>query len=68
MKALISEGAKERLFKIYIKASDRLENCDSGEEYESAKARAQQWHEIVIALGLLDEFGRYYAEKRERNE
>lgn len=64
MKALISEGAEKRLFKMIVKANDRLEDCDSDDEYKWAKTRAEQWNEIVMALGLSDELRRYYAEKR----
>lgn len=61
---VISEGAKLRLFKMAIKANDRLENCDSDEEYLKAKQRSEQWNEIVMALGLSNELKQYYAEQR----
>ena len=64
MKAVISDGAKERLFKRAIRCNDKLENCDSDEEYKAAKKRSDEWNEIVMALGLSDELRRYYAEKR----
>ena len=61
---VISEGAKLRLFRMAIKANDRLENCDSDDEYRKAKERSEQWNEIVMALGLSRELKEYYAEKR----
>lgn len=64
MKPFLSDGAKERLFKMAIKANDRLENCDSDEEYKAAKKRSDEWNEIVMALGLSNDLKRYYAEKR----
>ena len=62
--AVISDGAKLRLFKMAVKANDRLENCDTDEEYKAAKARSEQWNEIVMALGLSSELKQFYAEKR----
>ncbi|MBQ6503151.1 MAG: hypothetical protein IJI57_04460 [Flexilinea sp.] len=62
--AVISEEAKARLFRMAIKANDRLENCDTEEEYKKAKARSEQWNEIVMALGLSNELREYYQERR----
>ena len=62
--ALLSEGAKMRLFRMAIKANDRLETCDSDDEYRKAKERSEQWNEIVMALGLSRELKEYYTEKR----
>ena len=64
MKALISEGAEKRLFRMAINANEMLGCCESDEEYRRAKERVSQWNEIVMALGLSDELRRYYAEKR----
>jgi len=64
MKVLISDGAKERLFKMAIKANDSLENCDSDLEYKLAKKRSDEWNEIILTLGLSEDLKRYYAEKR----
>ena len=61
---VISDGAKLRLFNMAIKANDRLENCDSDDEYKRAKKRSEEWNEIVMALGLSQELREYYAEKR----
>ena len=61
---VISEGAKLRLFKMAMKANDRLESCDSDEEYAKAKTRSDQWNEIVMALGLSNELKKYYAQQR----
>lgn len=62
--AVISDGAKIRLFNMAMKANDRLENCDSDNEYKKAKKRSDEWNEIVMALGLSLELKQYYAEKR----
>lgn len=64
MKPFLSDGAKERLFKMSIKANDQLENCDSDEEYKAAKKKSDEWNEIIVALGLSEDLKRYYAEKR----
>jgi hypothetical protein len=61
---VISDGAKKRLFNMAIKANDRLENCDSDDEYKAAKKRSSEWNEIVMALGLTQELRQYYEEKR----
>ena len=61
---VISDEAKRRLFNMATKANDRLETCDSDDEYQKAKARSEQWNEIVMALGLSQELRKYYAEKR----
>ena len=64
MKAFLSDGAKERLFRLVIKANDKLETCNTDEEYKAAKKRCAEWSEIVMTLGLSDDLKRYYAEKR----
>lgn len=64
MKTFLSDGAKERLFKMAIKANDRLENCDSDDEYKAVKKRSDEWNEIVMALGLSNDLRNYYNEKR----
>lgn len=61
---VISDGAKLRLFNMAMKANDRLQNCDSDDEYRKAKTRSDEWNEIVMALGLSNELRQYYAEKR----
>ena len=61
---VISEGAKLRLFKIAMKANDRLENCDSDSEYRATKKRSDEWNEIVMALGLSRELKEYYEQER----
>ena len=61
---IISDGAKLRLFNMAIKANDRLENCDSDDEYKKAKERSDQWNEIVMALGLSAELRKYDALRR----
>ena len=66
--AVISEEAKARLFKMAIKANDRLENCDTEEEYKRTKARSEQWNEIVMALGLSNELKQYYYDLRGGDE
>ena len=60
---IISDGAKLRLFNMAMKANDKLETCDSDDEYKKAKARSDEWNEIVMALGLSQELRQYYAEK-----
>lgn len=61
--AIISDGAKKRLFNMAIKANARLENCDTDEDYKAAKIRSDQWNEIIMVLGLTNELRQYYAEK-----
>ena len=62
--ALLSDGAKARLFNMAIKANDRLQNVDSDEEYKAAKKRSEEWNEIVMALGLSAELRKYDAQRR----
>ena len=64
MPALLSDGAKMRLFKMAIKANDRLQDADSEEEYKAAKKRSDEWNEIVMALGLSAELRKYDAHRR----
>ena len=61
MGSIISDGAKKRLFKMAIKANKRLEECtgESEDDYKVAKARSNQWNEIVTVLGLANELRQY---------
>ena len=62
--ALLSDGAKARLFNMAVRANDRLQDCDSDAEYKSAKKRSDEWNEIVMALGLSAELRKYDAHRR----
>lgn len=62
--ALLSDGAKARLFNMAIKANARLQDADSDDEYKAAKKRSDEWNEIVMALGLSAELRKYDALRR----
>ena len=61
---LLSDGAKERLFKMAIKANAKLQDATNEKEYQAAKKRSDEWNEIIIALGLTNELRKYDAQKR----
>ncbi len=61
--AVISDGAKKRLFKMAIKTSEAIENASDDMEYKRLKKRSDEWNEIVMALGLTNELRQYYAER-----
>lgn len=63
MKSIISEGAKKRLFKMAVKASEAIENASDDAEYGKLKKRSDEWNEIVMMLGLSNELRQYYAER-----
>ena len=65
--SIISEGAMKRLFNMAFHAHEWLDDNQfslSDKEYQSDKKRTDQWDEIIMALGLTNEFRQYYAEKR----
>lgn len=62
--AIITDGAKKRLFNMAYKAHVALENCSGDEEYKALKKRSDEWNEIVMTLGLTKELQEYYSEIR----
>ena len=61
--AVISDGAKKRLFKMAVKASEAIENASDDMEYKKLQKRSDEWNEIVMVLGLSNELRQYYAER-----
>ena len=61
--AVISDGAKNRLFKMAVKASEAIENASDDMEYKKLQKRSDEWNEIVMVLGLSNELRQYYAER-----
>lgn len=62
--AIITDGAKKRLFNMAYKANLALKNCSGDEEYKTLKKRSDEWNEIVMTLGLTKELQKYYSEIR----